>query len=79
LSECAEALAPIIRSSRTAAGRQRSGDIRVWAKDHGSAVSARGRIPVSVIEQYQAAAATLSQAEPHPAASACISPSDHRA
>jgi nucleoid-associated protein Lsr2 len=43
------------RAGRTAAGRQRSGDIRVWAKDHGLAVSERGRIPASVMEQYQAA------------------------
>ena len=43
------------RAGRTAASRQRSGDIRVWAKDHGIAVSDRGRIPASVVEQYQAA------------------------
>jgi nucleoid-associated protein Lsr2 len=43
------------RPGRTAAGRQRSGDIRAWAKDHGLAVSERGRIPASVVEQYQAA------------------------
>jgi hypothetical protein len=43
------------RQSRTAASRQRSGDIRAWAKDHGIAVSERGRIPASVVEQYQAA------------------------
>jgi Lsr2 len=38
-----------------AAGRGRSGDIRAWAKDQGIAVSARGRIPASVAEQYHAA------------------------
>ena len=43
------------RSGRNAAGRQRSGDIRAWAKEHGLAVSERGRIPASVVEQYQAA------------------------
>jgi hypothetical protein len=43
------------RASRTAASRQRSGDIRAWAKDRGIAVSERGRIPASVVEQYQAA------------------------
>ena len=43
------------RSARTAASRQRSGDIRAWAKDQGIAVSDRGRIPTSVLEQYQAA------------------------
>jgi len=38
-----------------AANRQRSGDIRAWAKEHGLAVSERGRIPASVVEQYNAA------------------------
>ncbi len=44
------------RAARTAAARQRSGQIRAWAQDHGIAVSDRGRIPASVLEQYQAAA-----------------------
>jgi len=43
------------RPGRTVASRQRSGDIRAWAKDHGMAVSERGRIPASVVAQYQAA------------------------
>ena len=43
------------RAARTTASRQRSGDIRAWAKDHGIAVSDRGRIPASVVEQYQVA------------------------
>ena len=42
--------------TRTTASRQRSGDIRAWAKVHGIAVSGRGRIPASVMDQYQAAA-----------------------
>jgi nucleoid-associated protein Lsr2 len=42
-------------AGRTVASRQRSGDIRAWAKQHGLAVSERGRIPASVVEQYQAA------------------------
>ena len=41
------------RAGRT--GRQRSGDIRAWAKEQGLAVSERGRIPASVLEQYHAA------------------------
>jgi Lsr2 len=45
---------PARRATRTA-GRRRSGEIRAWAKDQGIPVSARGRIPASVIEQYQAA------------------------
>jgi hypothetical protein len=47
--------APSPRPGRTAAGRQRSGDIRAWAKKQGLAVSERGRIPVSAAEQYHAA------------------------
>ena len=43
------------RGQRRAAGRERSGDIRAWAKAQGIAVSERGRIPASVAEQYQAA------------------------
>ena len=43
------------RGGRTAASRQRSGDIRAWAQQHGLAVSERGRIPASVMEQYEAA------------------------
>jgi len=43
------------RAGRTAASRQRSGDIRAWAKAQGLAVSERGRMPASVIEQYHAA------------------------
>ena len=47
--------APSRRPGRIAANRQRSGDIRAWAKEHGVAVSERGRIPASVAEQYHAA------------------------
>jgi hypothetical protein len=43
------------RPGRTAANRQRSGDIRAWAKAHGLAVNERGRIPAAVLEQYHAA------------------------
>jgi nucleoid-associated protein Lsr2 len=39
--------------ARTAASRQRSGDIRAWAREQGIQVSERGRIPSSVVEQYQ--------------------------
>ena len=44
------------RPGRTAASRQRSGDIRAWAQAHGLPVSERGRIPSSVVEQYYTAA-----------------------
>src|SRR5216110_2927480 len=43
------------RPGRTSASRDRSGGIRAWAKEQGIAVSDRGRIPVSVVEQYEAA------------------------
>jgi Lsr2 len=48
---------PRRRPVRTASRRERSGDIRAWAKDHGIAISERGRIPASVVEQYEAATA----------------------
>jgi len=47
--------APAHRAGRTAASRQRSGAVRAWAKQHGLAVSERGRIRASVVEQYEAA------------------------
>ena len=43
------------RRLRTSSTRQRSGDIRAWAKQQGIAVSGRGRIPASVVAQYEAA------------------------
>ena len=43
------------RAGRATACRQRSGDIRAWAREQGLAVSERGRIPASVAEQYHAA------------------------
>ncbi len=43
------------RPGRTASTRERSADIRAWAKDQGIAVSDRGRIPANVAEQYDAA------------------------
>jgi Lsr2 len=42
------------RHPRPAPSRQRSGDIRAWAKEHGIAVSGHGRIPARVAEQYEA-------------------------
>jgi Lsr2 len=43
------------RPARTSSARDRSGDIRAWARDNGIAVSDRGRIAASVAEQYDAA------------------------
>jgi hypothetical protein len=42
------------RPVRTASSREHSGAIRAWAKDNGIPVSTRGRIPASVVEQYEA-------------------------
>lgn len=39
---------------RTTAHRQRSADIRAWAKQSGMDVSERGRIPANVIAKYEA-------------------------
>jgi hypothetical protein len=41
------------RPVRTSSSRERSGGIRAWAKDQGIKVSERGRIPASIIEQYE--------------------------
>jgi Lsr2 len=46
---------PSRRSVRSTASRERGKAIRAWAKDHGILVSARGRIPAGVVEQYEAA------------------------
>ncbi len=43
------------RPGRPSSDRERSGDIRAWAKAQGIPVSDRGRIPGSVVEQYEAA------------------------
>ena len=43
------------QGGRIASARQRSADIRAWAKEHGIPVSERGRIPANVVEQYEAA------------------------
>jgi hypothetical protein len=43
------------RPGRTVSSRERSADIRAWAKDQGITVSDRGRIAASVAEQYEAA------------------------
>jgi hypothetical protein len=43
------------RAARSASSREHSAGIRAWAKDQGIAVSERGRIPASVVAQYEAA------------------------
>jgi len=41
------------QSGRTQSSRRHGSDIRAWAKEQGIAVSERGRIPASVVEQYE--------------------------
>jgi hypothetical protein len=43
------------RKARTGPGRERSSEIRAWARQQGHKVSERGRIPASVIAEYEAA------------------------
>ncbi|GLU49540.1 histone-like nucleoid-structuring protein Lsr2 [Nocardiopsis ansamitocini] len=40
---------------RTAPGRERSSEVRAWAKAQGKEVSERGRIPQSIMDEYEAA------------------------
>jgi hypothetical protein len=42
------------RRARGASSRERSADIRAWAKARGIKVNERGRIPASVVERYEA-------------------------
>ncbi len=42
-------------AGRGTADRQRTANIRAWAREQGIGVSERGRIPATVIEQYEAA------------------------
>jgi Lsr2 len=48
--------APSRRTARSTSNRQQSGDIRAWAKAQGITMSERGRIPATVIQQYETAA-----------------------
>jgi hypothetical protein len=43
------------RKARTGPGRERSSEIRAWARQRGHKVSERGRIPASIIAEYEAA------------------------
>jgi hypothetical protein len=43
------------RASGRPSTRERNGEIRAWAKAAGIAISDRGRIPASVVDQYEAA------------------------
>lgn len=41
------------RRARTGPGRERSSEIRAWAKQRGHKVSERGRIPAAIIAEYE--------------------------
>jgi hypothetical protein len=43
------------RPGRSATGRDQTAGIRAWAKDKGIQVNDRGRIPASVVKEYEAA------------------------
>lgn len=43
------------RKARSGPGRERSSEIREWARQRGHKVSERGRIPASIIAEYEAA------------------------
>jgi hypothetical protein len=51
---------------RTASSRQHSADIRAWAKATGLPVSDRGRIPASVVDQYEATTTRPLRTPGHP-------------
>jgi hypothetical protein len=42
-----------VRQARTQNNRERSAEIREWARSQGIQVNDRGRIPATVIEQYE--------------------------
>ncbi len=43
------------RQTRTVSNRAKSSAVRAWAREHGTAVNDRGRIPASVTKEYRAA------------------------
>ncbi|HUC60141.1 MAG TPA: Lsr2 family protein [Streptosporangiaceae bacterium] len=47
---------PRARTGRAGGSRRDSAQIRSWAREHGVEISERGRIPASVIDQYDAVA-----------------------
>lgn len=46
---------PVRRSARRAPGRARSAEIRAWARQRGYKVTERGRIPETIVQEYEAA------------------------
>ncbi|MFW5420580.1 Lsr2 family protein [Nocardiopsis sp. CNT-189] len=68
-SQLRDALAPFVQAARKAPGkaargrrqqrsapsRERSAEIRAWAKAQGKQVNERGRIPAAIVAEYEAA------------------------
>jgi len=54
------------RPARTAASRQRSRDIRAWARQQGIELSDRGRMPASIVDQYEASTGQTARRLPAP-------------
>lgn len=63
-----DSLAPYVEAGRKATGKkgklapvsrahskQKSREIREWAKEHGKQVNERGRIPAAIVAEYEAA------------------------
>ena len=48
-------VSPRRRRTRTGPGRERSAQIRAWAKQRGYKVNERGRIPQNIVAEYEAA------------------------
>ena len=46
---------PAAKAARASSSRVDAKAVREWAQEHGIAVSARGRVPSEIVEQYQAA------------------------
>jgi hypothetical protein len=47
--------APRRRRSRGSSSRERSAEIRAWAKARGKQVNERGRIPQSIVDEFESA------------------------
>jgi hypothetical protein len=54
------------RPGRTAASRQRSRDIRAWARQRGIELSDRGRMPASIVDEYEASTGRAARRLPSP-------------
>ncbi len=44
--------------TRSSSDRERTTEIRAWAREHGIDINERGRVPARIVEQYEAAAKT---------------------